>query len=265
MRNLSKLYYKTYFNNGMFRLDTQGKLTVTLNSLKENNDKLTAKGLLQPIPNECANKEHSFNLTVLYPGLITGVGINHEVNVEGEFKLGIHFDYITGMPIIYGSSVKGVLRSYFKLFPEKIKQGIDLSDLFVDIFEGKVRDFESEKKLSKNQTTATSETEKQYIYKSVYERDVFFDAVITKDSNGRILLSDSITPHGKNPLKNPIPITFLKIASGCTMEFRFKLVDSFIGESRIPFTAQEKKELFKLIFKTVGAGAKTNVGYGQFE
>ena len=51
---------------------------------------------------------------VLYPGLVTGIGIEHEANIKGEFKLGIHLDYLTGMPIIYGSTVKGILRSAFE-------------------------------------------------------------------------------------------------------------------------------------------------------
>ena len=88
--------------------------------------------------------------------------------------------------------------------------------------------------------------------------------MVTKaDKKGRILCSDSITPHGDNPLKNPTPLTFLKIAPGSTMEFRFKLVDSEITEKI--FTAAQKKALFEEILKTVGIGAKTNVGYGQFK
>uniref|UniRef100_UPI0035A05199 type III-B CRISPR module RAMP protein Cmr6 n=1 Tax=Prevotella heparinolytica TaxID=28113 RepID=UPI0035A05199 len=101
-------------------------------------------------------------------------------------------------------------------------------------------------------------------YKSIYNRDIFFDAVIVRaDKKGRILCSDSITPHGDNPLKNPTPLTFLKIAPGCTMEFRFKLVNSEIDGQK--FTAAQKKALFEEIIQTVGIGAKTNVGYGQFQ
>ena len=103
---------------------------------------------------------------------------------------------------------------------------------------------------------------------SVYERDIFFDAVIIKpDSKRRILCSDSITPHGgethDNPLKNPTPLAFLKIAPGCEIEFRFKLNDTKIGDETIK--ADTKRDLFKEILTTVGIGAKTNVGYGQLE
>ena len=258
MRNLHKAYYRDYFDNLNFGyLLGVGQEPKT--EIREKNRDLTCSGLLQPIDRNPLVKNHHFESKISYPGLVTGVGINHEAKIEGEFKLGVHFDYTYGMPVVYGSSVKGVLRSSFILREEHgrileyepyfLKQitGCDWSQdelklLFESIFEGK----EGGKT------------------KSIYNRDIFFDAVITKaDSKGRILCSDSITPHGANPLKNPTPITFLKIAPGCTMEFRFKLVDSEIEGKK--FTADQKKALFEEIIKTVGVGAKTNVGYGQFE
>ena len=150
------------------------------------------------------------------------------------------------MPVVYGSSVKGVLRAWFKEFYKPTTDQPSVDDAFNSIFEGK-------------------ENGKS---KSIYERDIFFDAVIVEaDSKGRILASDSITPHGgenhDNPLMNPTPLTFMKIASGCTMEFRFKLVDTIIDGKK--FTAAQKKTLFEEILKTVGVGAKTNVGYGQLK
>ena len=55
----------------------------------------------------------------------------------------------------------------------------------------------------------------------------------------------------------------LKIAPGCTIEFRFRLHDSVVGGNT--FTANAKLDLFKKILGTVGIGAKTNVGYGQLK
>ena len=109
---------------------------------------------------------------------------------------------------------------------------------------------------------------KRMHYLSIYKRDIFFDAVITKpckkDTGYRILESDSITPHGDNLLKNPIPITFMKIASGVTLEFRFDLKDYIVG-NRVVVSAEKKQQLFRRILKDFGIGAKTNVGYGQFK
>ena len=57
------------------------------------------------------NEEHSFELTTTYPGLVLGTGYSHETGTEGEFKLGFYFDWTTGLPVIPGSSVKGILRA----------------------------------------------------------------------------------------------------------------------------------------------------------
>ena len=92
----------------------------------------------------------------------------------------------------------------------------------------------------------------------IYHRDIFFDAIVIKpDPKQRVVESDSITPHGTNPLKNPVPLPFLKISPGCTIQFRFDLKPGIL-------TVDEKIALFTEILRTLGIGAKTNVGYGQF-
>lgn len=257
-RNLHKYYYKDYFGENseeIFVSDggpRKKKKNVVLNwkiiksednasILKKRNTLLTNEGLLYVIEKP-VDTEETFQLEIVYPGLVTGIGINHEATVEGEFKLGVHFDWTYGMPIIYGSSVKGVLRSYFKEFYNAREGQPSIEDAFDDIFNGGG--------------------------KTIYQRDIFFDAVIIKsDKKKRILCSDSITPHGDNPLKNPNPITFLKIAPGCKLEFRFKLVPTRIVKDGkvLTISVKEKLELFKEILTTVGVGAKTNVGYGQLK
>lgn len=241
-RNLHQIYYKEYFKG----VDWSNKDSAS-GKIKAQNVSLTAKGLFSPIQTEVPF-EKSFKLEVLYPGLVTGVGIDHEASIEGEFKLGLHFDWTYGMPVIYGSSVKGVLRSYFEDFYEPKDGQPTKKEAFDDIFNGKNGDGP----------------------KSIYDRDIFFDAVIKKaDKDGRILCSDSITPHKNGPLKNPIPITFIKIAPGCVIEFRFKLVDSVItlkdSNKTLELKADEKLKIFEEILTTVGIGAKTNVGYGQLK
>lgn len=275
MRNLYKAYYKDYFKDIKFsylfleeKIDRERnekrkrELKKELEEIEEDNktkiksknNTLSGTGLLNLINNPISPQEDRFSLQIAYPGLVTGVGIDHEAKIEGEFKLGVHFDYTWGMPVVYGSSVKGVLRAYFEDFYQESQDKPKGEDMFKDIFEG--RDVAKEHKLRDG---------KKY-YKSIYNRDIFFDAVIIEaDSKGRILCSDSITPHGDNPLKNPTPLTFLKIASGCTMEFRFKLVDTKDENGNVIFTKEDKKDLFEEIIKTVGVGAKTNVGYGQFQ
>lgn len=64
---------------------------------------------------------------------------------------------------------------------------------------------------------------------------------------------------------------FIKVLPGITFEFRFKLTDSTVeiksnnGVRKISLNANQKAQLFQEIILTVGVGAKTNVGYGQFE
>ncbi len=200
------------------------------------------------------NPDHGFKLEVAYPGLITGVGINHEVGgVDSEFKLGMHFDYTTGMPVIYGSTVKGVLKSYIKHYDV----GVDSLDLEKEIFEGLKRT---------DNGGDIPEKERTYEPMSIYDRDIFFDAVIVQGTRGsKFLEKDTICPHGDNPLKNPTPINFLKIAPGVKIEFRFNLKGKEDRkENGYLISTIQKIALFKEILQDWGIGAKTNVGYGQF-
>ena len=267
-KNLHQHYYKKYFEGIDFRYlqsNDQKAPKEVVDRINGRNASLCASGLFAKMPSiECVKDEDCFELEVIYPGLVTGIGINHEAKIEGEFKLGVHFDWTRGMPVVYGSSVKGVLRAWFKEFYEGSRDSYDYE---MEIFEGKLRDTEAEKKKYDQHWEEKVKLAKNRICipKSIYERDIFFDAVIVqaeKKGKGRILCSDSITPHGgenhDNPLKNPTPITFLKIAPGCKLQFRFKLVGS--EEEKV-----SKRELFKEILTTVGVGAKTNVGYGQLK
>ena len=132
MINLHYFYYKKYFDGVDFRkvgnYDQQSK-----DAVGRANEQLTSavKGLA------CSDLPftHAVEMEVLYPGLITGVGIQHEASIEGEVKLGLDFDYTYGFPIVYGSSVKGVLKSFF----EDVYSGsYDARKLSLDIFDQSV-------------------------------------------------------------------------------------------------------------------------------
>lgn len=204
-----------------------------------------------------------FNLKTTNPGLLIGSGYSHETGIENEFKIGFFFDHTTGLPVIPGSSVKGVLRSVFpkpnepvskqngkksylknqlKVILNKDLSDKELLDLENSVFEGIA--FDEEKK-KKNIPMA--------------QRDIFFDAKIIKtlEKDHKIFGHDSITPH-KHPLKNPIPLKFLKVLPGVVFQFSFRLGDHG------GISADNKKKLFQKILCDIGAGAKTNVGYGQF-
>lgn len=252
-QNIHKLFYKDYYNgvdfNYVFEENGEGAERTAINN------RIKGASLVKietPFCELINCKMEIVSARVLYPGLVTGIGIIHNSkNIKGGYNLGMHFDYVWGMPVVYGSSVKGVLRSYFKEFCEddvelkkKVKKE-DIEELFEEIFNGRTK------------------SDGQYKPKPLYEKDFFFDAVIVEGCQGKFLVDDSITPHGDNPLKNPIPIPMLKIAPGCIMEFRFALGDSIINGNT--YSASCKSEIFKKILGTVGVGAKTNVGYGQLE
>ena len=236
MRNLYKLYYRDYFKHVDFKaLDSVASKRAVL----EANRMLTAPVNPRDLKvGDLGEGVRTFELQVLYPGLVTGVGIQHEASVEGEFKLGLHIDYTTGLPVIYGSSIKGVVRSYFA---DTYNGTADVNRLIDDIFE-------------KN--------------KSIYDKDIFYDAVIVAASaDNKILASDAIASHGTSdphyPLIEPNPISFVKIAPGVKLSFRFRLVDTRDEAGNVLMLAEEKLQLFKTILTTYGIGAKTNTGYGQ--
>lgn len=151
--------------------------------------------------------------------------------------------------------------------PVKIKQFIDILER--EIFDGEYPD--------RNENGSIKTNENKIVYKpiGIYERDIFFDAypistdhpAITKStySNSNPFLSDDyITPHINrsrpelSPFTNPIPLLFLKILPKVTIQFQFDLKNGVL-------TKEQKMQLFRRILLDFGIGAKTNVGYGQFE
>lgn len=260
MRNLHKLYYKDYYKGVEFSLDNKGVVKAKGSIVDIVKESRVADGNV-PAPDFLSGRYskggpfYKSEFEVQYPGLVTGVGINHNVRrkeLTGEFKLGMHFDYTYGQPVIYGSSVKGVLRSYFK----EEYGGEDADAIIADIFEGK--DYQDR----------NTPLEKRRL-KPMYERDVFFDAIVVEpNKKGKILDADAIAPHGgdshDNPFAEPVPIPFIKIASGMKLLFRFKLNEIKQGDT-VVMSADKKLKLFVKILTTYGIGAKTNVGYGQLK
>ena len=273
INNIGKLFYKDYYKEvDFYKLllgsDKEKKEEkdkhINLRIKKKDEDKFvkindvikqsSRVDIKHPLenPETSAKTEifQQFKAEVLYPGIVTGVGLDHDVAVTDGYNLGMHFDYTYGMPIVYGSSVKGVLKTYFKDFflkhyPDRES---DVESLMKLIFEGKNPEYDEKKDTPK--------------YISIYERDVFFDAVIVDSYEGHFLEDDFITPH-PDPLKNPTPIKMLKIAPGCKIEFRFKLNYSMINKHN--YDVDSKLKIFEEILTTVGIGAKTNVGYGQLK
>lgn len=181
--------------------------------------------------------KQSFLLKTLYPGLLVGLGNAHEagLGVDGndeegaEIKLGFTLDFVTGLPKIPGSTVKGILHSTFENHSEYVAGLLKINDK---------EEFESLKKS---------------IFSEGKKKVVFFDAIPVKPGKANRLLSlENITPH-LEPLKGPNPITLLKVIPNVEFLFRF----DFKG-----FKNYDLKNLFKTILCDLGVGAKTNTGFG---
>lgn len=198
----------------------------------------------------------SFSLYTMYPGLLLGIGELHETEGKEEIQGGFSFDYVTGLPVIMGSTLKGILRSYFESNNETIKkqkqrmirdmlgkgESFSVDDLMVDIFE---------------------------------HNDVFLGGYPKICKNEEIFSLDYITPHvdqknhKTNLLKGPNVIKLLKVRPGIEFQFFFILNDYMVedkesGERITSVTKEEKKNLFKNLLLFGGVGARTNVGFGQF-
>ncbi|WP_295421679.1 type III-B CRISPR module RAMP protein Cmr6 [Sulfurovum sp.] len=224
--NIGWLFYKDYYRELNY-IDL-------VNKKEEHNSKIIEKKVQNIIDAKPFLDEAEiigstrFQATTAYPGLILGSGNAHEIpDVKGQAILGFHFDYTSGLPVIAGSSIKGVLRSAFK-HPEYIQALLDDENVDVKALEEEIFD----------------------------NADIFYDAHIIKaDAYGRILGDDYITPHS-DPLKDPIPLRFIKVLPDVTFAFHFELGEGILNRS-------EKEMLFRKILEELGLGAKTNVGYGK--
>jgi len=238
MSNLGWLFYKDYFK-GIDYSDLENEKNEHIIQEKVKN-LITQTVTLDE--DEMLGNTH-FRATTTYPGLILGSGNAHELpDVKGQAILGFSFDYTSGLPVIAGSSVKGVLRSAFK-HPEYIQEL--LNEMGIGGF-------------SPEQDEKAIASQIKELETEIFDNgDVFFDAVVVANGGSTILGDDYITPHG-DALKNPIPLRFIKVMPNVSFRFDFELSSGIISKSK-------KVKLFQDILADLGLGAKTNVGYGKFD
>ncbi len=230
--NLGWLFYRGYFKDINWKNIKSQQQTI---SKRVNNLINTTISIPQeePLGNIC------FEAITLYPGLLLGSGYLHELpDIKGQAILGFDFDYTTGLPIIRGSSIKGVLKSAFRE-PIYIQELLD--DNLIDIKKLKVEIFGEDNKNGNK----------------IPGKDIFFDAIVVSKKE-KLLEDDYLAPHGDNPFKHPVPLRFIKVAPGVKFRFDFNLKDGLISK-------EKKLKLFQDIIEDLGVGAKTNVGYGKFK
>lgn len=145
---------------------------------------------------------------------------------------------------------------------------------FIDFLERELFDGE---KPERDENGMPQKKDSKIVYKPncVYERDIFFDGFIVSTNHPAINRSayqnpkpfigdDYITLHQNrkkpemSPFTNPIPLMFLKILPEVTIQFQFDVKNGLL-------TKEQKEELFRRLLLDFGIGAKTNVGYGQFD
>ena len=209
--NAGWLYYKAYFKDIDFLADKKDETNEA--AFNKANRRLGKVKLADPYTDELENYLDnlvSFEAKTLYPGLLIGSGYQHETHRLGEYNLGFFFDHTLGLPMIPGSTVKGVLRSAFK-HAELIKALLEKPDwkekevkeLEQDIFEGK----------DPNPKQETDSHAPPFLPRPMSKHAVFFDGIMIDQSGEEgILQSDSLTPHNPTDkeygqFKNPIPIS----------------------------------------------------------
>ena len=193
----------------------------------------------------------SLVFVVKYPGILVGTGYDHEAGAisgssNSEIKTGFSLDYVTGLPYIPGSTVKGVLRSAFQKHSAYIAELLSCDERTVENLE--LAFFE-------------------------YGKDVFLDAFPVKaDPDGKLLGNEYITPHkASDPRYDGLtginPIHMLKVRPGVIVLFRFILQDSVVelGGQQYLIKAQTKLALFEKILEEYGIGSKTNTGVGRLQ
>lgn len=152
---------------------------------------------------------------------------------------------------------------------ENIRRKQFIDTLEKEIFDGQI--------LEKNEDGSPKMKDSKIVFQPlcIYDRDIFFDGYIVSTNHPAIYRStyqnlkpfiadDYITPHLNrkkpelSPFTNPLPLMFLKILPEVNIQFQFDLKDGILSR-------QAKEELFRILLLDFGVGAKTNVGYGQFE
>ncbi|MCF2136444.1 MAG: type III-B CRISPR module RAMP protein Cmr6 [Candidatus Thorarchaeota archaeon] len=176
---------------------------------------------------------HSFELTTR-SRFVTGLGATH------PSETGFRWDHNLGIPVIPSSSIKGVLRTWYRDYSHDS-----------DILEW----LGPEHSPGNDSSSAGSL--------------IIFDAIPRIEKKRSILNLDIMNPHYSkyysNPEKNPpadyyspVPIFFLTVAPNTRFSFHIApRPNCAVDLGKVESTIHEALE-------TIGIGAKTSVGYGQF-
>jgi CRISPR-associated protein Cmr6 len=173
--------------------------------------------------------------------LLFGIGYQHPL------KIGFMFDWTTGLPIIPGSSLKGIARDYARNNRDQWDDG-----LMEKIFGPK-----------DNANAHVGAI-------------IFLPAFPCPDDGQKLFEPDVMTPHytlyytdpGKNPPAdwyNPVPIPFLTVPAGVRYCFRIADRTNLGKKENDSALLKEAKTILRSALIDHGVGAKTSVDYGYFK
>ncbi len=245
--NMNYYFYVDYYDEKIIKKDNKkgNKIDKIDNSEMENNEYEFDKKYLKSNIDEVSNC--GFELEVLYPGLLMGVGYEHskkEESINDFIEIGFSFDYVSGIPYLPASSLKGVLRSVFPIDTNKYNKDVKR----MEYIKALLKDIGVE-----NSDKIDIMSLKQELFE---KNDVYLDSYPIVKSKKNIVGLDYISKHN-NEFGDINVNTIIKVKSGTEFKFNFKLTDGIIKK-------KQKEELFKKIILDMGVGAKTNVGFGKF-
>lgn len=261
---------KKYYDSINSNEESDAKLATWLNEIEYSKIEESIKN----IDDQLSFLNSKIKAKINYPGLIVGMGYAHNSIKTGEFQNGFSFDYTTGIPIISGSSVKGIIRDAFPIKEHLENKNADIENIMEfqnNCFaNGKL---EWLKEILSKIVIDSNKITDEFIFefeKAIFgdegnqnQKVVFFDAYPIKGTSSNKLLGDDYITKHENPLKNPIPLRILKILPGVTIQFNFLIKD--INVSGIIIHKEKLETFFAEILKEFGVGARRNVGYGQLK
>lgn len=264
--NLAHLFFRAYYQQikdpealGAEEIQAYEKVLAKLNHQLFRASMPDKQALPWPAGHDLAPPFFQTTLFTSYPGLFSGSGISHETGALGEIKLGFQFDYASGLPVIAGSTVKGVLSHVAGQLEKAAKEHPGEVAQYLRPVKGMpVLNPEETQAFLQDFHAATFRAPEQ-----PYQRDVFLDAfpAETRNANGVFLGPDFITPHGSDPLRNPVPVQFMKILPGVGIRFTFRL-HPWAWQGHY-VSAEAKLGLFQKWLLDWGLGAKQRSGYGR--
>ncbi len=191
--------------------------------------------------------------------VLTGITVQPLIIGLGEaspYETGITLDFLTGLPIIPGSALKGITRraAIMKLSGQEdiLPYGEEFNEL--------TKTYEKNEDFIK--VFGTQDQKGEVVFMDAYPVDW------SNAQSNKLFRIDVMNPHygpyyeskGKNPPAdwyNPVPVFYLTVNEG--VKYRFVIA------SKDRNLLKKAYEWLKLALENIGIGAKGNQGYGIFE